>query len=222
MASTSVVIPVYDNWEGCHALLFDLYKNCSLIEEVIIVNDASPSSEVMKGLNWWKSTNMLPIHIIDLKDNLGFLKASNLGLKEAGEEVVCLISTDVRVRGDIIKSLHVLDTLSYNWLAGGRLYNASTGWNDFDGKVFNYLEGWLLATRNTAWRDLGYFDERYVPCDFEDVDISTTALSKDYVLHSLELDCPLEHGGGHSIKYGEEREKITNANRLKFREKWLG
>ena len=219
MTSTSVVIPIYDNWEGCHALLYDLYRNCSLIEEVIVVNDASPSPDVMNGLKWWKSSNMLPITIIDLKKNLGFLRASNLGLKEVVEDIGILISTDVRVRGDIIDFLKSIKR--DRWLAGGKLYNASTGWNDFDGKVFNYLEGWLLATTKYGWKDLGYFDERYVPCDFEDVDLSTTALDKDYGLYSLELDVPLEHGGGHSIKYGDEREKITKANREKFKEKWL-
>lgn len=222
MTTTSIVIPVHGNWEGCHNLLFDLYKNCSLIEEVIVVNDVSPDVDVMNGLNWWKSSNMLPLEIINLENNLGFLKASNLGLQAAVEDVVCLISTDVRVRGDLVKQLHTLDTLSYDWLAGGKLYELATGWNDFDGQIFNYLEGWLLATRRDSWKDLGYFDTQYAPCDFEDIDLSTTAQSKDYVLHSLELDCPLEHGGGHSIKYGDEREKITKANREKFREKWLG
>lgn len=222
MTSVSVVIPVYNNWQGCHQLLYDLYHRCSLIEEVIVVNDASPDSDVLSGLKWWKSTNMLPIDVIDLKENLGFLRASNLGIKEAMEDVVCLISTDVRVYGDFVAELKKLDNEQRMWLAGGRLYELSTGWNDFDGRIFNYLEGWLLAARKNAWEDLGYFDERYVPCDFEDIDLSTTALSKDYTLHSLELDCPLEHGGGHSIKYGEEREKITKQNREKFRKKWLG
>lgn len=222
MTTTSVVIPVYNNWQGCHSLLFDLYKNCSLIEEVIVVNDVSPDEEVLNGLNWWKSSNMLPLEIINLENNLGFLKASNLGLQAAVEDVVCLISTDVRVRGDLVKQLHILNTLSYDWLAGGKFLPDDTGWNTFEGKTFSYLEGWLLATRRDSWKDLGYFDTQYAPCDFEDIDLSTTAQSKDYALHPLELDCPLEHGGGHSIKYGDEREKITKANREKFRRKWLG
>lgn len=214
MSSVSVVIPVYDNWQGCHKLLYDLYQNCSLIEEVIIVNDASPSPDVMKGLTWWKSTNMLPLEIIDLKENLGFLRASNLGLKMAVEDRLILISTDVRVHKDILK-----ETLADDDLQGGRLLDWDTGWNTFDGIVYPYVEGWILDTWKSNWEQLGYFDERFVPCDMEDIDLSTSARKMGMTLTTYP-EGYVSHGGGHSIKYGEEREKITKANKEKFREKW--
>jgi GT2 family glycosyltransferase len=220
MTSLSVVIPVYNNWAGCHRLLFDLYKNNSLIEEVILVDDASPDPAVQGGIKWWVSNKMLPIEVITNKSNQGFLKSANLGMKHAVEDVVCLISTDVRILGDLVKLLKTYSP-DNKWLMGGRLYDASTGWNEFDGKVFPYLEGWLLSASKNNWEELGYFDVQYAPNDFEDVDLSTTAISKGFELLPLESRCTVIHEGAQSIGYGEERTKLTEQNRKKFETKWV-
>lgn len=221
MTSLSVVVLTYNHWELTHQLLFDLYKNCSLIEEVIVVDNGSQDKAVQNGLNWWKSTHMLPLEVVTIENNVGFLLGANVGLKHAEEDVVCLLSNDVRIIGDISKLLKTFSFDSNKWFMGGRLYDKSTGWNEFDGKIFPYLEGWLLATSKKYWEDLGYFDERFVPNDFEDVDLSTTALSKGYELVALEDKCVMEHAGGRSIGYGEERTKLTEQNRKKFETKWI-
>ena len=78
MTSVSVVIPCFNKWHLTHQLLFDLYKNCSLIEEVIVVDNGSTEKEVKDGLAWWTTTHMLPIETITLKENAGFLRAANL------------------------------------------------------------------------------------------------------------------------------------------------
>ena len=67
---------------------------------------------------------------------------------------------------------------------------------------------------------LNYFDERYVPHDFEDVDLSTTALSLGMEL--IPLNNPgLQHIGGQSIGYSPAREAITRTNLKKFGDKWI-
>ena len=73
MTSVSVVIPCFNKWYLTHQLLFDLYKNCSLIEEVIVVDNGSTEKEVKDGLAWWATNHMLPIETITLKENVGFL-----------------------------------------------------------------------------------------------------------------------------------------------------
>ena len=132
MTSVSVVIPCFNKWHLTHQLLFDLYKNCSLIEEVIVVDNGSTEKEVKDGLAWWTTTHMLPIETITLKENVGFLRAANIGLKAALVDVVCLVSNDVRVKGDIISFLH---TSSRSAIWGGRLLDWDTGWNTFNGKT---------------------------------------------------------------------------------------
>lgn len=224
MTSVSVVIPCFNKWHLTHQLLFDLYKNCSLIEEVIVVDNGSTEKEVKDGLAWWATTHMLPIETITLKENVGFLRAANIGLKAAVEDVVVLISNDVRVTGDLslmAKALpEVQNRNNGKILLGGVVYHESTGWNNFNGKVFSYVEGWLLVAENTSWQELGYFDERFAPNDFEDVDLSTTAISMGYSLS--QFNPPIaNHIGAQTIGYGTEREKLTTTNQKKFEEKWL-
>jgi GT2 family glycosyltransferase len=86
-------------------------------------------------------------------------------------------------------------------------------------KIFPYLEGWLLATTAESWKELGYFDERYAPHIFEDIDLSTTALSLGMQL--VPLNNPnLSHAGGGTITYTEQRHELTRVNMKKFGEKW--
>lgn len=216
--STSIVIPAYGRFDLLHVLLYDLYKNCSLIEEVIVVDNGNEgvNPDMMNGLAWWKTTNMLPLEVLHLKENIGFLLASNLGLKSAVEDNVILISTDVRVHKDIVEYMKLSQP---QYIVGGRLLDWDTGWNVIDGRVFPYLEGWILGASKEAWQTLGYFDDIYAPNDAEDLDLSTTAINMDYHLSTFP-EGYVSHIGAQSISYGEEREKQTKKNIERFRQKW--
>jgi GT2 family glycosyltransferase len=216
--TTSVVIPVYGRWDLLHQLLNDLYRNCSLIEEIVIVNNGNEHNnpDVLNGLAWWRSTNMLPIEVLDIPENIGFLRASNIGIKHAVEDNVILISTDVRVHKDIVEFMKLSQP---QYIVGGRLLDWNTGWNAIGDKIYPYLEGWILGASKEAWTTLGWFDEIYAPHDMEDVDFSTKAIFWDYHLSTFP-EGYVSHLGAQSIKYGEEREAITKENRKKFIEKW--
>lgn len=215
----SFVIPTYNSYHLLHQLLYDIYRNCSPVHEVIIM-DNGKDQETTDGIEWWMMTKMLPIKYERNKENLGFLLNSNKGLKKATGDIVALVSTDVRIHKDIV---NVLFNIPDKTLAGGRIYESSTGWNEFNGRIFPYLEGWLLCTTKDGWKELGYFDEKFCPNDYEDVDISTTALSMGYKLSNLDRgdDGVVSHIGARTIGYGPEREAITLKNKQKFEEKWI-
>lgn len=223
----SFVIPSYNHYDLLHQLLWDIYKNCSTPHEVIIVDDASSQESFLDGLSWWMENGMLPVKHIRPIENLGFLKASNKGLKEATGDIVCLVSTDVRIYKDLVIVAAALPEIEKRnqgkVLLGGRYFTQSTGWNEFDGKIFPYVEGWLLITSNDGWKELGYFDEQYVPHDFEDVDLSTTAISKGFSLAQITPDAGdvVTHIGAQTIGYNPEREGITQRNRKIFEKKWM-
>jgi len=214
--STSIVIPAYARWDLLHVLLYDLYKNCSLIEEIIVVNDKPDDADTRNGLAWWQTSKMLPIEVIETPENLGFLRSANLGLKSAVEDNIILISTDVRVHKDIVEYMRLSQP---QYVVGGRLLDWDTGWNAIGDRVFPYLEGWILGASKEAWQTLGYFDEQYVPNDMEDVDFSTQAIFWDYHLTTFP-EGYVSHIGSQSIPYGDEREKVTKLNKKKFEEKW--
>ena len=211
----SFVIPTYGNWELLHQLLFDIYKHCSTVHEILIMDDDTNDEAFLNGLAWWNSTELLPITHIRNADNLGFLKNSNKGIKMATGDMVCLVSTDVRIYQDIVSH-----GITHNQVVGGRYLDYDTGWNTFDGQMFPYLEGWLLCTYKDTWNTLKYFDERFAPNDMEDVDFSAKALDAGLELITYP-EGYVSHIGAQSIPYGDERELGTIKNKEKFRRKWI-
>jgi GT2 family glycosyltransferase len=216
----SFVIPIYHKWYLTNQVLEDIHKHCSDVLEVIIVNDNSPEQAVYDGLEVWKHSKRLPIREIRLEENVMFLKATNIGLRESVGENVITISNDVRVQSDISKQIDGILSKKEKSFVGGKIYTMDTGWNTFDGRIFPYIEGWLMATTKSGWEELGYLDEQFAPSDMEDVDISTKALSMGYEL--VPLNNPMvRHIGAQSIGYNPEREKITIRNKELFRKKWI-
>ncbi|MHA2246906.1 MAG: glycosyltransferase family 2 protein [Candidatus Hodarchaeales archaeon] len=219
---TSVVIPCYNKYYLLHQLLYDLYKTCADdIDEIVVVNDASTEKDFENGLrDFWFKENHLPVRLLSLKNNVGFLKAANRGMKYAEGDVLCLISNDVRIHTNIIKRIKESLVMSQKQLIGNRLINFDSGWNTFNGKTYSYIEGWLLACTRDAWNDVGGFDERFAPADFEDVDLSTAFEAKGYSLCGMN-NSKVEHLGAQSYGYNPEREAITKRNQKLFEEKWV-
>ncbi len=213
----SLVIPFYNHWELVHSLLWDLYNQCRDVDDVVVVNNGSTETH---GLSWWQDSKLLPLRVVSLVPNKGFLLGANAGLQAALGDVTALISNDVKIRGNLTGMLRASFTLHPKTVMGGRVYTGDTGWNNFDGTLYPYAEGWLLAALTETWKELGYFDERYAPNDFEDVDFSTSARKAGYTLAQLPAGLA-EHMGAQTISYGPEREALTKVNRDKFREKWI-
>lgn len=226
---TSVVIPQFNGWTMTHSLLFDLYNWCKGISEVLLVDNGSTEKD---GRDWWLGNGMLPLRVDRLEENVGFLKAANYGMSKATGDILILISNDVQIKENIILPI---TTILYGLelhksydihskpvpkVVGGRLLDYDTGWNQFDGRIYPYLEGWLLACWKKDWEAVGGFDERFSPSDMEDVDVSTAFISKGYSLVGLDTSA-VTHLGAQTLRYSPEREAITLANKEKFRAKWV-
>lgn len=223
---TSIVIPLYKGWSLCHNLLNCLRKHeKENIDEVIVVDDNSQDADIDGGLDFWIKANLFPVRVIQNDQNLGFTLTSNRGLKEATENfsekrIVFLISSDVSIGGKFIQQTADLLLGARKTFVGHKLLFGDTGWNTFDGKTFQYLEGYFLAATSFGWHDLGFFDVNYAPYDYEDIDISTTAKKKGYQLVPLNIPTIVHKGGG-TIGYNPERQKITERNREYFKNKWM-
>lgn len=216
----SFVIPSWNHFELINQLLCDVRDNCTP-DEIIVVDDCSTDQKAIDGLAWWAEN--YGVTVLRTPENQGFLRTSNFGLKQATGDIVCLISTDVRIYKDLCPIVSAMMTVNPKLLLGGRYLDFDTGWNTFEGKIYKYIEGWLLITTKENWEELGYFDERYIPCDMEDICLSTTALSKGFDIAAISAVNGLlvEHIGAQSIGYTEERRKITERNKKLFEEKWM-
>lgn len=208
----SFVIPAYNNYKLLHALLWDIWKNCTPPHEVIVTDDGN-DEETLDGLKWWNSSGLLPIKHFR-HNGVGFLMNSNYGLQKASGNLVALVSTDVRIYKDIVGYWVNRETLM-----GGRLIDWDSGWNTFNNKTYPYVEGWLLCMYQENWEQLNYFDERFAPNDMEDVDLSTSAIEHGISLKTYP-EGYVSHIGAQTIGYNENREKVTLENKKKFYEKW--
>lgn len=222
MTKYTVVVPIYNNWTLTHQLLFDLYKVLPTDVEIIIADDCSPDKDVEDGLIWW-SGSMLKgrLQVARPDTNLGFLRNVNYAVSCVTSEIVILLNNDIRVYENPIPSIEdaLLRHKDIPVLMGTSLQSGDTGWNKFGDVIFPYLEGWFLAFRKSDWDKFGGFDERYIPADFEDVDLSTNFLEKGGLL--VDLDIRTHHIGGQSIGYSLDRERQTKINQEKFKNKWI-
>lgn len=221
LPSTSIVVLSFNQWHLTHRCLFEL---CNRLPEteIVVVDNASVDKDVKPGIEWWKSTPFAKkIEFVMLDENKGFGGGNNIGAKHAMGDILVFTQNDVMTYGDWLTPLRNILIDDPKAVVGGRIINWDGGWNSVPGHKFvPYAEGFLIGMWRKTWEDIGGFDERYFPCDMEDVDLSTTALYKGYHLVELSNDW-FHHLGGQTInKLNIDRLKITQEHRTIFLEKW--
>jgi len=227
----SIIIPFYNHWKLVSDRLLELNRFIPLGHEVVLVNDAS-EEDVTQQVAFWQSKANYDVSYYINPENLGFGKSMNVGAKVALQhkaDVLVFLSNDVEVGKDFVNQLIAIFTSDNKLLVGAELMDWDTGWNKIQGTIIPYLNGWFLSCTAESWKELGGFDDRYAPFDYEDVDLSLTALTLGYELVQLYdslipqrmgEQTPLRHMGGRTAMYNEERGDITRRNRQRFIEKW--
>lgn len=174
-------------------------------------HDATPS--ILRNL----ASSFRDFVTIKNEANRGFGPANNQGLWGSESEVIVFLSNDVQIDGDYLTP--ILGEARDGVLFGGELIDWDSGWNSFDGRVVSYIAGWCVAATRATIESLGGWDERFVPCDYEDLDLSKSAVKAGMILKPLSL--PLRHLSGQSaLSLQGGRARITLQNRQRFMEKW--
>ena len=218
--STSIIILSYNRWDLTHRCLFEL---CTRLPEteIVVVDNGSVDEDVVKVINWWKTTTFASkIDFIMLPENKGFGGGNNVGAQSPKDDLLAFTQTDVFTYGDWLTPLKELIQKDIKTVVGGRIINWAGGWNNTPTGFIPYAEGWLLGMTREVWDDIGGFDEQFFPCDMEDTDISTTALSKGYRLVGLNSDRLMHKGGGTINGLDINRRKITEDHRELWLAKW--
>ena len=225
---TSIIIPFYNHWELTHRRLSELYIHIPAGNvDIVLVNDGSTDKEIPGGVAWWqKQIERHTIWYKNRKENGGFGVAMNDGAKVAlkhGAELLIFLSNDVIVSGNFFPEVNKIIDNEYKVLIGGEVIRHAAGWNEWEieGKkiILPWANGWFLACTDVIWQSLGGFDPLFSPTDFEDVDLSTTALDLGYNLVALN-SVHLRHLGAQTAGYTPERMERTKLHREIYFKKW--
>lgn len=220
MVKTSIITPIWNKSEVTHHFLYHNWRVYQTIPEVeFIVIDNGSQDNTPSILVHWKKTMGDRLVIHTNPENRGFGPANNQGAELARGDILIFLSNDVIAMSDYVSIIkQELECIPTD-LLGAQLLAYDTGWNKFGDEIVPYLAGWCVACTKSTWKQLGGFDERYVPCDYEDLDLSLTAKQEGIPIRQVHL--PLEHAFGQSAAQLEGgREAITLKNRELFKEKW--
>ena len=190
----SIVIPVFNKAELTLDCLKSLqearFKFPTASFEVIIINNNSTD---LTELLLKKTSG---VRIINNKENLHFLRASNQGARFAEGEYVLFLNNDTVISPDaIVEGLRTFDSDSLIGAVGAKLvlpggslqeagcivwgdgscYGIGRGGDPGDGqynfkKEVDFCSGAYLLTKKSILEELNYFDEIFAPAYYEEVD----------------------------------------------------
>ncbi|HCS78773.1 TPA: hypothetical protein DIV55_03440 [Patescibacteria group bacterium] len=118
----SIIIVSYNTWkltDQCLESIFTSLANTSISYEVIVVDNASKdrSPELIKK-------HYPAVRLLSNKENAGYGKGNNQGIRAATGSVVLLLNSDILVLDQAIEKLYrFFMTLPAKSIAGGKLFN---------------------------------------------------------------------------------------------------
>lgn len=202
MPSITVVTP----WHNAHELAPAYWQAMSylgLADQVIVVDNAStPPLEHPKQAG---------VQIVRQPFNVGFSKASNVGLALATTDAVLFLNNDVRMvdPGWVEQIRSHVET---GVIVGAHL--RSDHHAAVDGQPVPYLDGWCLAGMRADLEQLGGWDDLEEPSYFGDNLLCARAVAAGMELR--QVDVGLEHLGNYTSRRYAARDQVAGRNRARY------
>jgi GT2 family glycosyltransferase/glycosyltransferase involved in cell wall biosynthesis len=238
----SVIIPAYgrlDHTLMCLRSIADNLPQAGI--EVIVAEDASGDQDILR------LASVPGLRFIINPVNLGFLRSCNHAAAQARGEYLYFLNNDTEVTPGWLDSLLALfaadpdcgmagSKLVYPdgalQEAGGIIWQDATGMNlgKFDDprrlcynyvKEADYISGASILVPTALFRELGAFDERYVPAYYEDTDLAFQIRAAGKKVLYQPASCIIHYEGiSHGTDTGSGIKAYQLVNQQKFLEKW--
>ena len=245
--TVSIVIPVYNGWQMNYRCIKSIIEHTLGVSYEIILADDGSSDET-------KNASDKIENIIHIKNNvnLGFLQNCNHAAKSARGEFILFLNNDTEPMANWLAPLVELissDTsigmvgskLVYPdgrlQEAGGIIWHDGSGWNygrDQDPtaaqynyvKEVDYISGASIMIRSNLWRQIGGFDERFIPAYCEDSDLAFAVRQAGYKVMYQPLSQVVHF---ESVSHGKEEKPVEGKlsiqsvrvlNQQKLYDKW--
>jgi GT2 family glycosyltransferase/SAM-dependent methyltransferase/glycosyltransferase involved in cell wall biosynthesis len=238
----SIVIPLYSGAEltdGCLDSIRD--RTTGVAYEVILVDDAAdPATKALLS-------RVRGARTVVNETNLGYLRSVNLGASHARGRWIVLCNNDIAVYDGWLPSMLAcarsspdVGVVTPKYLypdgslneAGGIVWRDGTGGNYGRGAVpsecryefrreVDYGSAAALMVRADFWREVGGFDERFMPMYYEDTDLCFEAREHGLrVLYEPRANVVHLEGGTAGTDLSAGPKRYQEVNRPKFVQKW--
>jgi GT2 family glycosyltransferase len=236
----TIIIAAYNNLDTTlNCLLSVLVFETKLKYEIILVDDCSLMVDYR--------TFGFKFRVIRNDRNIGFIKSNNLASKNASGKFLFFLNNDTIIKKSTINELHKSyffnekvgavgsRSISKSYLiqeAGAFTFKSGTCWNygrgdDPNKSIYNftrevdYCSAYSLFIKKKLFYKLGFFDTRYCPAYYEDVDLAFKIRQKKLkVLYEPKSFLYHYEGStsGRDIKSGVKKYQVIN--QIKFKKKW--
>jgi GT2 family glycosyltransferase len=212
----SLVAVVDDHPEDADRFLRALQLNPQSVEHEIVLVANAPAGAGDVALDG--DGTVLHVH-----ERLGWADAVNLGLRRSRGAVVILLDTSVEPTGDFIGPLLAVFEDPVVGLAGPwgvRSQDARTFDEAPPGEV-DAVEGYCLAIRREALRQVGGFDHRFRFYRNADLDLSFAARANGWrALATEPLPLRRHEHRGWTAHDPDERDRLSKRNFYRFLKHW--
>lgn len=238
----SIIIPVHNKYHLTLQCLRALQLNIDTTPyEVIVINDASS--------DWTKTAlvNIRGIRVINIKDNVGYLRATNIGISASRGKYTALLNNDtIPLSGWLDRLVIELEGDSQIGIAGAKLLYPNMQVQELGSQIFNDGSGWNLgkhtdhfSSEHAFTREVDYvsaaailvrsdllakthgFDERYIPAYYEDADLAMQARKLGLKVIAVHDSFVIHiEGGSHGANTNQGIKRYQVLNKEKFVKKW--
>lgn len=238
----SIVIPVYNQFTYTYNCLKSIYVHSGDVTYEIIVAD-----DMSDDLTIRLSDVVENIRIIRNETNMGFIRNCNNAAQYAAGKYILFLNNDTQVQEnwlqpliDLIERDSTIGMVGSKLIypdgrlqeAGGIIWKDASAWNygncqnpaapEFNYvKEVDYISGASIMIRTLLWKEIGGFDERYVPAYCEDSDLAFEVRKHGFKVMYQPLSVVVHFEGvSNGTNDSEGIKQYQRANMQKLYDKW--
>jgi GT2 family glycosyltransferase/glycosyltransferase involved in cell wall biosynthesis len=240
----SVIIPVFNKFELTYNCVKSIVEHGAQIPfEIIVVDDCSRDETMFAGFAFGPG-----IRLIRNPENRGFIRSCNRGFEMARGEYVVFLNNDTEVKAHWLDELHetmqrepAVGIVGAKLLfpngnvqeSGGIVWRLGDAWNwgrdqAADDPRFcymrdaDYVSGAALMIKAKLFKELGGFDEYYLPMYYEDTDLCFRVRQRGHrvVVQPASEVIHFEGASGGTSTTGSGMKRFQAINHRKFFERW--